>query len=269
MVRRYRSVQNRVVPSPYQRLNDPDWLRTEYLDRGRTAADIAAEVGCPHKTVDRALQRHNIRRPPQRSLATVPAAWLREQYVDGKRAIADIAAELALSATSVRRALADAGLPINDGRLPAELDDPEWLASHERFSSAELARRLGVSRDAVVRARQRHGLATGRPRPPKYPELADRDWLEDRYARRGMTQAEIAVEIGCTRSAVALAMHRLGVQTRLNKVHEYRELHDREWLAEQLAAGRSPADIAETLGCHRTTVGAALRQYGLTAGSRG
>lgn len=122
------------MPSPYQRLNDPDWLRTEYLERGRTAADIATEVGCPHKTVDRALRRDDIR----------------EQYVQRERSIIDIAAEVGLSRTAVRRALEKAGIPIDTRRLPRELDDPEWLATQAGVTSAELARRLGISPDGGI-----------------------------------------------------------------------------------------------------------------------
>lgn len=100
------------MPSPYRQLNDPAWLRSEYLDRGRTAADIAAEVGCPHHTVVSALRRHDIRRPPQRRPAAVPAEWLREQYVQRRRLIVDIASEANLPVASVRRALIEAGIPI-------------------------------------------------------------------------------------------------------------------------------------------------------------
>lgn len=251
------------MPSPYPRLNDPGWLRTEYLQRGRTAADIAAEVGCPHKTVDRALRRHGIRRPPHRTLADVPVDWLREQYVHRQRSIIDIAGELGMSRTSVRRALTEAGIEVDTGRLPAELDDPEWLESQSGVTGAELARRLGTSPDAVSRARQRHGLLAGVGRQSKYPQLDDRTWLEERYFSDEMTQAQIAKVIGCSRSAVALAMDRLGIQARPNKVPEHPELHDRAWLASQLEEGATASSIARTLGCHHTTVAAALRKHAL------
>jgi AraC-like DNA-binding protein len=251
------------VPSPYWQLNDQDWLRTEYLAHRRTAADIATEVGCPHKTVDRALRRHDIRRPPHRTLADVPADWLHEQYVSRRRSITDIAGKAGLSRTSVRRALVEAGIPIDDGRLPPELDDPEWLAAQHGTTNRELARRLDVTPEAVSRARQRNGLLAGVRRSSKYPELDDRDWLEKRYHDHGMTQAQIAAEVGCSRAAVALAMDRLGIEARPNKTPQYPELHDRDWLAQQLASGETPATIAEQLGCHRTSVSAALRDHGV------
>lgn len=250
------------VPSPYERLNDAAWLRIQYLERGRTAADIADEVGCPHKTVDRALRRHDIRRPPHRTLNEVPAPWLREQY-ERRRSISDIAAGLGLSRTSVRRALAEAGIPIDDGRLPTELDDPDWLGGQVGLTNAEVARRHDVTADAVSRARQRHGLQQGQRRGSRYPQLDDRSWLERRYVAHGMAQAEIAAEIGCSRSAVALAMDRLGIPARATKTAEFPELHDRQWLIDRVDAGRSPRDIADQLGCHRTSVSAALRSLGL------
>lgn len=258
-----RTVQTVTVPSPYEHLNDAAWLRLQYLERGRTGADIAAEVGCPHKTLDRALRRHAIRRPPHRTLSEVPAAWLRKQYTHRQRSIADIAAELGLSRTSVRRALAEAGIPIDNGRLPAELHDPDWLAGQAGLTNADVARRLDVTADAVSRARQRHGLQHNQRRGSAYPQLDDRSWLERRYVDRGMTQAQIAAEIGCSRSAVALAMHRLNIPARPTKTPEFPELHDRQWLADQIAAGHSPRTIAEQLGCHPTSVGAAIRALGL------
>lgn len=101
------------MPSPYSQLNDPAWLRSEYLDHRRTATDIAAEVGCPHHTVVTALRRHGIRRPPHRALAAVPADWLREQYVQRRRSVADIAGEVNLSQASVRRALIESEVSLD------------------------------------------------------------------------------------------------------------------------------------------------------------
>jgi len=199
----------------------------------------------------------------------VPEDWLREQYQQRGRSIADIASELELPRTSVRRALAEAGIPIDDLRHPVELDDIEWLSVQDGATNVELARRLGVTAEAVSRARQRHGLRVGVRRESRYPQLDDREWLHERYVEQGMTQAELAAAIGCSRSAVALAMDRLGVPARPNKVPEHPELHDPEWLAGQVAAGGTPREIAEGLGCHRTTVAAALRAHGISVPDAG
>ena len=41
-------------------LADPNWLRREYVENGRTYRDIANEIGCGRQTVCRALDRHGI-----------------------------------------------------------------------------------------------------------------------------------------------------------------------------------------------------------------
>lgn len=251
------------MPSPYPPLNDPVWLRAEYLERGCTAADIAAEVGCPHGTVDRALRRHGIRRPPHRTLAAIPAEWLREQYVERGRSISDIAGEVRLSSTSVHRALVEAGVAIDARRSPVELEDPAWLSAQEGVTKTELARQLGVTAQVVFRARRRHGLRTGVRRASKYPELDDRTWLEERYVARGMTQAQLAAEIGCSSSAVGLAMDRLGIRARPRRVPDYPQLHDRHWLAEQAWQRGHEHLHATQLGCHPTSVADAIRKHGL------
>jgi AraC-like DNA-binding protein len=248
------------VPSPYPQLNDPEWLRTEYLERGRTGDDIAAEVGCPPKTLFRALARHDIRRPPH-SMATVPKRWLRDQHVRRGRSTRDIAAEIGVSPRSVQRALAEAGIPVNDRRLPPELDDPEWLHDHRHLDRKSLADLLGCSVEAVTRARRRHGLRGGTRSP--FWQLDDPDWLRARYHGDGWSQQRIPDDIGCSRVAVGQAMQRLGIPARPPQQGWYPQLQDPAWLAEQVRAGRSGVAIARELGCHPTSVAAALRRFGL------
>ncbi len=43
-------------------LHDPDWLRAEYIDKGRRVDDIAAELTCANYTVAEYLKRYGIRR---------------------------------------------------------------------------------------------------------------------------------------------------------------------------------------------------------------
>lgn len=47
-----------------------------------------------------------------------------------------------------------------------------------------------------------------------YPQLNDRQWLASRYVDRGMTQQQIAKELGCTYQAVGGALRRRGIPTR-------------------------------------------------------
>lgn len=251
------------MPSPRWQLNDATWLRQEYVERGRTGRDVAAEIGVHPNTLAKALERHGIHKTQHRTMATVPAKWLRQQHVRRKRSTRDIAAELGVSPRSVQRALTAAGIPINDSRLPPELDDPDWMAAHDSLTRAEIAALLDCSREAVTTARRRHGLRE--PLGAVYAKLDDRSWLERRYHDDGWSQQRIADEIGCSRTAVTQAMKRLGIPARPPRTPQHHQLSDAAWLASQVKAGRSHAQIAEEVGCHRTSVADALRRHGLVS----
>lgn len=248
------------MPSPHWQLNDPEWLRHQYLELGRTRADLAAEINVHPHTVAKAFQRHGIRKSHETTVG-IPADWLREQHIERGRTLRDIAAEVNVTPTSIRRALDRAGIPVNNGRAPAQLDDPVWLAEQTGRSSSEVARDLGVTPKTVAIARRRHGLGPVRPSP--ILQLNDAGWLRARYHDDGWTQQRIADEIGCSRAAVANAMRRLGVDARPPQAPQYAQLQDRNWLADRVQAGRSPAQIAAEIGCHRSAVVDALRRHGL------
>jgi transposase-like protein len=89
-----------------ERLADADWLREQYVDRERSAADIAEECGCHNSTIRRWLDKHGIEtrssgRDSDERLTD--ADWLREQYVDRRRSTVDIAEERDCHYTTVLR----------------------------------------------------------------------------------------------------------------------------------------------------------------------
>ena len=52
-------------PRRFDQLADVDWLRREYVENGRTMADIAGEIGCTRHGVAKALKRRGVvARPP-------------------------------------------------------------------------------------------------------------------------------------------------------------------------------------------------------------
>lgn len=54
-----------LVKPKYEQLHDGAWLTEQYVDRGRTRQEIAAEVGCSDATVSQALRRLDIPRRPR------------------------------------------------------------------------------------------------------------------------------------------------------------------------------------------------------------
>ena len=104
----------------YWQLEDTAWLREQYVDRGRTAADIAREIGAPSMgTVTRHLRRAGI---PTRSgsdylLAGArarldDAQWMREQYETLRRSSGAIGQEIGVSAKTICAALRRHQIPV-------------------------------------------------------------------------------------------------------------------------------------------------------------
>ena len=92
----------------------------------------------------------------------------------------------------------------------------------------------------------------------KYPKLDDRAWLTGRYVTDGASLADIADEVGCSRSAVSAALTRHGIPTRSAPG----QLDDRAWLTGRYVTdGASLAAIADEVGCSPTTVSAALTRH--------
>ena len=96
-------------PVQFPQLENPAWLRGEYVDRSRTAADIARALGCSETAVLDALRRHAL---PVRDRgggsrrAAMPgeltdSRWLMRRYATDGASIRRIAAELGVSASAV------------------------------------------------------------------------------------------------------------------------------------------------------------------------
>jgi lambda repressor-like predicted transcriptional regulator len=108
---------------------DAGWLRREYVDRGRTTADIAAELGLADDTIRDALLRHGItprrrggvagRRKPGRPPQLEDPQWLAARYWEQRLSIRAVARELRVSASAVRAAMLRHDIP---RRPPATVD---------------------------------------------------------------------------------------------------------------------------------------------------
>lgn len=96
-------------------LNDAEWLREQYVVRGRGQREIAAEVGCSSCTVVDALRAHGIaarpRGRPRRYWQLHDDAWLRHHYRDLRQSTQTVAAEIGCRVNAVYVALRQCGIP--------------------------------------------------------------------------------------------------------------------------------------------------------------
>ena len=107
--------------------------------------------------------------------------------------------------------------------------------------------------------------------PSKYPQLNDKEWLEEKYLEERLSIRAIASVVGCGGRAVWNALKRLKIPTR--KCFEakkgrtkYKELKDGDWLYQKYwEEGLSTHGIAAIIGCSADMVSDALRRLGIPA----
>src|SRR5262245_34790351 len=98
-----------------------------------------------------------------------------------------------------------------------------------------------------------------------YPQLQDKEWLVQQIKIKSMHQ--IAIEIGCSTSAVSYAVHdRFGLTMPLHggfpqpKLRRFPKLHDEQWLRESLQR-KSVHFLAQEIGCSYGGVINAVRKF--------
>lgn len=131
-------------------------------------------------------------------------AWLRAEYIDAGRTLDDLAGEIGCHDSTLRLHLARHGI-----RKHREIDEG-WLRRQyvdRGRTQQNIADELGVNVHVVARARQRFGIPA--PDRRRYDQLHDVGWLRQQLIA-GLSHREIAEEIGCAKTAVTMALRRLG-----------------------------------------------------------
>lgn len=120
-----------------ERLSDLGWMTEQYVDRRRTAEDIAEEVGCTKSSVCRALKRLSIDRRARTGKYALldDEQWLRTKYVDERLSTKEIAELTGSTHGNVYAHLVSKGIETRDGKeaLAAKYPDgrrgnknPRW-----------------------------------------------------------------------------------------------------------------------------------------------
>jgi len=134
-------------------LKDPEWLRTQYWDEGKTAEEIGTELGVYGSTVNRWLNRHNIEKKGQ-SVARAgesirqleDAEWLREQYHKHGLSTVKIGEKLGVSSRCVNDWMRRHGI---ERRGMEGEENPMWRGGKDDYygPSWHSARRAARERD--------------------------------------------------------------------------------------------------------------------------
>lgn len=119
--------ERHIDPSDRKKYTDPDWLHTQYVDKDRSQAEIANEVGVSQRHISRKL--HELEITTRSGGLQIPSdareklsdeSWLKNRYLHDELSIADIAAQVGVSATTVRDRLIESGVSLRPRATWAE-----------------------------------------------------------------------------------------------------------------------------------------------------
>jgi len=88
---------------PYQ---DEDWLREEYVEKGRTVTDIAEQFDMTNPGITHWMDKYGIERRSNKEAQKpdkpyTDEEWLREQYLEKENSLHDIAAECDVTGAAI------------------------------------------------------------------------------------------------------------------------------------------------------------------------
>jgi len=255
------------------RLDDAAWLDEQFA-LGRSAAEIGDEVGVTGRSVRNAAYRVGVvlpraRRHIERRALLDDDEWLRAQR-EARVSPSAIADFTHATTAEVVAALERHGLSTRS-HLPTVVDEEKVRELVESgLAVREVARRLGLKRDAVRRATQRLGIKSAY-RPGYYkavdPADVDVDELRRLMVDGGLTPSRAAKQMDITVRVARLIANREGFVVK-RQPPMYPRLRDEKWVRAQFDAGRSITEVAELAGAPYDRVTAARRRFGITTPRR-
>ena len=200
--------------------------------------------------------------------------WLRQKYWDQGLTLAEIADLIGSDAGTLSRVFGRLGIETRGtGRrwldLGVSCDDlAEWYHG-QGMSLVDMGERLHISHEWVRQEMERCDIERRPPHPPRI--RLDCESLREQYEELGMTQAEIAEDLGVSSMVVSRERARCGIETQWSRTRaisaDCDELKELYWDQELTLA-----EIADDLGVSSMTVYRAMVGCGIdrrtTAGAR-
>ena len=208
---------------------DKEWLYNEYILKQRRVEDIAGEFGCSPATIQKAANKHGLKREPlpkQRKLPLKPyedKETLRRLYFDEGKNLTQIGRILGCGSDTIRVKMKGFGLPIKESPFGKLVDiDLKELYINQKLSTTEIAALYGVTYTAIRRRLKAQGIQArslsesqfAHQKREKSLQLKDKEWLYEEYVVKRRGAAEIGKELGHSLKTVQNALVEAGIHVR-------------------------------------------------------
>ena len=247
-----------------QRIDIPrDTLKRLYAKEGKTAEEIAKELGVKPNVVYGRLREHGIPRRTRR--IDLPAKVLEQKYVVEKKTTAEIAKELGVNASLVNANLHRAGILVrptnNKQRVPIPKEDLVRMYQKEGLTTSDIARKFGCNPSTVHRRLKKYGIPR-RNSGTISRTIITKEALRRMYVDEGKSAAEIARETGCNDVTVLNRLRKHGFEIRGRNLKNIITKEDLQRL--YVDEGLPLKDIAGIYKCHEGTIHTYRRKFGIS-----
>lgn len=262
--------------SKKQKHSDAPWRDEERLDElysglGLTMRETGDILGCSHDCIRRWLQKFDIN-------ITVPRyrEWshIKQLRSSDELTVEDIAEDLDVSLNVIERQNARyqnevvKNQPAPQHQSPGESkpwhdeDKLHYLFKDENLSAEDIADKLGCSTSNIHRWLRTFGIVHNPERPWTNEEL-----LKELYIEEDLSTYEIGDKLGCASTTVMDWINKFDIS---RKGGDRTPLWQIKGVLETLYLEKDwkPQDIADEMGCHRSTVSEWLTRHGLKASNK-
>jgi DNA-binding CsgD family transcriptional regulator len=255
-----------------------EWLREQYVERGKTTPEISDMADCADTTVLRYLHKHGIetrKGGPHTSHKLRREEWLREQYVEQGKSTYEIADMVDCSHTTVLTHINKHDIETRTGGQPVsdKVKREEWLREQyveQGKNTLEIADMADCSGKTVRVYIHKHGIETRKGGPHTSDKVKREEWLREQYVERGKTSPEISDMVDCSHTTVLTHLNKHDIETRTGGPHTSHKLRREDWLREQYVEQRkSTYEIADMVDCSQQCVLRHLDKHGIETRSRG
>lgn len=241
-----------------------DWLNEQL--RTKTVQQVAEDAGCNPSTIRYWCTALGVEVP-----ASKYNRFVKHAYDDVEALKADVASgltyeEIANKYNTDRSVIANRIQKYNLGQFRPDpvqqlYQDKDWLQEQvdKGLSHTQIAKVAGCAQTVVSSYIRQYGIKSNIPEPLYH----NKEFLEQKI-REGVSMSGLAKELGCSLCAIQKGIKRVGLYDLFLSLNEKKHLN-REWLIEQLRAGRTVTEIGRDAGCTQSAVSLQMKKFGFTA----